>query len=617
MEAPRAALTKSLSDCDVLGKRILVVGAGGIGCELVKNLVLMGFSNLRVIDLDTIDYSNLNRQFLFRKEHVDRSKAEVAREAVFKFPHDPALKIHAEKANIKEAKFSFDVFKSFDIVLNGLDNVAARRHVNRCCLEADVPLIESGTKGYLGQVRAIIRGRCKCYDCDPPPPKKDYPVCTIRNHPDKPEHCIHWAMKLLLPKLFGGEETDLIDSSEAATDGADGDDESSAPPAPPPLVREPGEATDAFAKRVFSTVFEADVERLLRMDTLWTNRKPPTPIRMADLTLPSPDRGDDQLTWSVEQSAAMFVESVRKVLDERAAEVGSLEFDKDDEDTLDFVTAASNLRSAIFGIPEQSRWTVKEIAGSIIPAIATTNAIIAGFIVLEALKVLKGKPEECRYCYCHRNPTGRKKDKLLEGSALDEPIACHSCTSQFISQTLSFDTTSMTLGTLIDEIVKKRLGFERPTIELTPFGGDIDGCDTLFEDLLETEADEDEIDFYERKRGSVLPLASLPKPVVSGCALTVTDDAREGFGRLLRVRHAMLSPSDAPDGFLLGEEHPATRVEEPTEPEEPFAAPVAAEPSAAGEKRSLDDTGSSALEDDAGKRQRSSAIDVDEVEILD
>jgi hypothetical protein len=70
-----------------------------------------------------------------------------------------------------------------------------------------------------------------------------------------------------------------------------------------------------------------------------------------------------------------------------AKEGGGLEFDKDDPQALDLVTAASNLRSQVFHIPRKSRWEVKEIAGKIVPAIATTNAIIGGFIVLEALKV--------------------------------------------------------------------------------------------------------------------------------------------------------------------------------------------------------------------------------------
>lgn len=75
----------------VQNSRILVVGAGGIGCELLKNVVLSGFSNIVVLDLDTIDVSNLNRQFLFRKHHVGLPKAIVARESVLKYNPDVSI----------------------------------------------------------------------------------------------------------------------------------------------------------------------------------------------------------------------------------------------------------------------------------------------------------------------------------------------------------------------------------------------------------------------------------------------------------------------------------------------------------------------------------------------
>lgn len=87
-------------------------------------------------------------------------------------------------------------FKKFNVVLNALDNRAARNHVNRMCLNAEVPLIESGTAGYNGQVELIKKGLTQCYECTPKATQKSFPGCTIRNTPSEPIHCIVWAKHL-------------------------------------------------------------------------------------------------------------------------------------------------------------------------------------------------------------------------------------------------------------------------------------------------------------------------------------------------------------------------------------------------------------------------------------
>src|SRR3989338_9483713 len=104
--------------------KVLVVGAGGIGCELLKNLVLSGFENIEIIDMDTIDLSNLNRQFLFRHHHIGAPKSVVARESALAF--NPLAKIVAHHANIKEARFGVSFFQQFSLVMNALDNLDAR-----------------------------------------------------------------------------------------------------------------------------------------------------------------------------------------------------------------------------------------------------------------------------------------------------------------------------------------------------------------------------------------------------------------------------------------------------------------------------------------------------------
>jgi ubiquitin-like 1-activating enzyme E1 B len=95
----------------VRASKLLVVGAGGIGCELLKNLVLTGFEQMEIIDLDTIDVSNLNRQFLFRARHVGQPKAVVAREVVLGLNPRAAETIVAHHANVKDTQFGLDYFK--------------------------------------------------------------------------------------------------------------------------------------------------------------------------------------------------------------------------------------------------------------------------------------------------------------------------------------------------------------------------------------------------------------------------------------------------------------------------------------------------------------------------
>lgn len=198
--------------------RVLMVGAGGIGCELLKNLVLSGFGEIHVVDLDTIDLSNLNRQFLFRHEHIKKSKALVAKDVAQRF--NPNVKIISHHANIKDAQFSASWFSGFKVVFNALDNLDARRHVNKMCLAADIPLVESGTTGFNGQVQVIKKGLTACYDCSPKEAPKSFPVCTIRSTPSQPIHCIVWGKSYLLNEVFGtSEDQSAFDHSEDAENG--------------------------------------------------------------------------------------------------------------------------------------------------------------------------------------------------------------------------------------------------------------------------------------------------------------------------------------------------------------------------------------------------------------
>lgn len=120
----------------------------------------------------------------------------MAKEAANKF--NPKVRLEAHHANIKDPEFNVEWFKGFTMVFNALDNLDARRHVNKMCLAADVPLIESGTTGFNGQVQVIKKGQTACYDCTTKETPKSYPVCTIRSTPSQPIHCIVWGKSYLL-----------------------------------------------------------------------------------------------------------------------------------------------------------------------------------------------------------------------------------------------------------------------------------------------------------------------------------------------------------------------------------------------------------------------------------
>ncbi|QRW21041.1 Uba2 [Rhizoctonia solani] len=410
--------------------KTLVVGAGGIGCELLKNLVLSGFGEITLLDLDTIDLSNLNRQFLFRKKDVKQSKALVA--AATAQPFNPSVKIYPIHGNIKEPQFDVGWFKQFDIVMNALDNLDARRHVNKMCIAAGIPLIESGTAGYLGISSCLpLRPWADKDNADRSGPAIDASCSpfSLGNRMFRLQK-VKKSQWFEARQLFGEEEDEgeldrAVAAGENASEIATLKEEAQAFKTVRSLLRTPADTTDKAASAAFAKIYDQDIRRLLAMSDMWKYRVPPVPLdRSAILEgvfvdsrneatsgkedgpnavreKEGPNNGGDnsagapagaglkdQKTLTLKETVELFDDSLRR-LAARIPKEEIITFDKDDDDTLDFVTAGANLRAYAYGIEQKTRWEVKETAGNIIPAIATTNAIIAGLIVIQALNVLK------------------------------------------------------------------------------------------------------------------------------------------------------------------------------------------------------------------------------------
>ena len=176
-----------------------VVGSGAIGCEHLKNFSMTGFgtestSKLTVTDMDTIEKSNLNRQFLFRNNDIGKLKSEVAAREAKKM--NPDLNIEWQQNKIcpeTEELYDKSFFDSINGIANALDNIQARLYVDKRCIFYDKPLFESGTLGTKGNVQTIIPRVSEHYGASQDPQEKSFPVCTIKNFPNSIEHTIHWA----------------------------------------------------------------------------------------------------------------------------------------------------------------------------------------------------------------------------------------------------------------------------------------------------------------------------------------------------------------------------------------------------------------------------------------
>ncbi|XP_035675707.1 ubiquitin-like modifier-activating enzyme 1 [Branchiostoma floridae] len=180
-------------------QKYFLVGAGAIGCELLKNFAMMGLScgeggMVTVTDMDIIEKSNLNRQFLFRSWDVGKFKSDTAAAAVKKMNPNMNITAHQNRVGPEtENVYHDDFFEALDGVANALDNVDARMYQDRRCVYYRKPLLESGTLGTKGNVQVVLPHLTESYSSSQDPPEKSIPICTLKNFPNAIEHTLQWA----------------------------------------------------------------------------------------------------------------------------------------------------------------------------------------------------------------------------------------------------------------------------------------------------------------------------------------------------------------------------------------------------------------------------------------
>ncbi|MBX8631821.1 MAG: molybdopterin-synthase adenylyltransferase MoeB [Thermoplasmata archaeon] len=150
--------------------KVLVIGAGGLGSPLLLYLAAAGVGTLGIVDFDTVDFSNLQRQIIHSQKDVGRKKIDSAEEKIKEINHNIQVVKHETRLTSENA---LDIIRQYDIVIDGTDNFPTRYLVNDACVLLGKPNVYGSIYRFEGQVSVFDAKRGPCYRClyeNPPPP---------------------------------------------------------------------------------------------------------------------------------------------------------------------------------------------------------------------------------------------------------------------------------------------------------------------------------------------------------------------------------------------------------------------------------------------------------------
>ena len=173
----------SLKECGykgqerILESKVLIVGAGGLGSPVALYLAAAGVGEIGIIDGDSVDLSNLQRQILHTTAEIGAPKIESAAKKLTAL--NPSVKVTPYHAMLN-AQNALEIFKNYDVIVDGCDNFATKFLINDACVLLQKPYSYGGILRFSGQSMSIRPGESACYACifDAPPPEGSVPNCA-------------------------------------------------------------------------------------------------------------------------------------------------------------------------------------------------------------------------------------------------------------------------------------------------------------------------------------------------------------------------------------------------------------------------------------------------------
>ena len=427
---------------------IFLIGAGALGCEYLKNFAMMGISTdkglITVTDNDRIEISNLNRQFLFSEKDKSKFKSETACESVKRMNEKLKCKPYTflVDENSEFQPFNESFWSKQHFIFSAVDSVKAREYIDSQCLLFKKKLIDSGTMGLKAKSNIVIPfysktlGERNFLNDD----IKKIPYCTLKFYPSRIEHCIEWAKDKFLTYFNYDMESlknlcsDFDEEFNKLKDEPFSQDKFNKVETLYDhiriLIKNNLLNCQERAIKEYYKIFNFEINELKTQNNIddklddgsyfWNGvRKLPknvfwkedeTNLKFieyfskflsqclcieknddVDLEMIISNLENEENNFSNEQCENYLnyiKDNIKNINIEKIKKIKKIEFSKDNDDIIEFIMTAANLRAENYSIEKCDKLKTISVTGSIIPAVSTSTAAITGFNMLQFYKMI-------------------------------------------------------------------------------------------------------------------------------------------------------------------------------------------------------------------------------------